>query len=151
MQSRKASSTQWGSNEILRTRVKVLLCFCDLSGRGRAISASTKLSRSHPSDTMSRLEESASSVSSKGGRSSSWVDELASSIVTEVFKTSPLIQCITNYVSMDFMANTLLAIGASPAMVIVYNLFWQSCVGHQCMAHKLDPCCCNAGSLQGGS
>lgn len=28
----------------------------------------------------------------------------------------PLIQCITNYVSMDIMANTLLAIGASPAM-----------------------------------
>lgn len=28
----------------------------------------------------------------------------------------PLVQCITNYVSMDFMANTLLAIGASPAM-----------------------------------
>ena len=29
----------------------------------------------------------------------------------------PLIQCITNYVSMDIMANTLLAIGVSPAMV----------------------------------
>lgn len=29
----------------------------------------------------------------------------------------PLVQCITNYVSMDIMANTLLAIGASPAMV----------------------------------
>ena len=28
----------------------------------------------------------------------------------------PLVQCITNYVSMDIMANTLLAIGASPAM-----------------------------------
>ena len=28
----------------------------------------------------------------------------------------PLIQCITNFVSMDMMANTLLAIGASPAM-----------------------------------
>ena len=28
----------------------------------------------------------------------------------------PLVQCITNYVSMDLMANTLLAIGASPAM-----------------------------------
>jgi hydroxyethylthiazole kinase len=30
---------------------------------------------------------------------------------------SPLVHCITNYVSMDFMANTLLSIGASPAMV----------------------------------
>ena len=29
----------------------------------------------------------------------------------------PLVQCITNFVSMDIMANTLLAIGASPAMV----------------------------------
>ncbi|KAL4190727.1 hypothetical protein AMTRI_Chr07g26210 [Amborella trichopoda] len=30
---------------------------------------------------------------------------------------SPLIQCITNFVSMDLMANTLLAAGASPAMI----------------------------------
>jgi hydroxyethylthiazole kinase-like sugar kinase family protein len=30
---------------------------------------------------------------------------------------SPLVQCITNFVSMDIMANTLLAAGASPAMV----------------------------------
>ncbi|KAD5803659.1 hypothetical protein E3N88_15019 [Mikania micrantha] len=30
---------------------------------------------------------------------------------------SPLIQCITNLVSMDLMANTLLAAGASPAMI----------------------------------
>lgn len=30
---------------------------------------------------------------------------------------SPLIQCITNFVSMDLMANVVLAIGASPAMV----------------------------------
>ncbi|KAL4420339.1 hypothetical protein ABPG77_006146 [Micractinium sp. CCAP 211/92] len=29
---------------------------------------------------------------------------------------SPLVQCITNFVSMDIMANTLLAAGASPAM-----------------------------------
>lgn len=29
----------------------------------------------------------------------------------------PLVQCITNFVSMDLMANTLLAAGASPAMV----------------------------------
>ncbi|KAJ4840345.1 hypothetical protein Tsubulata_029268 [Turnera subulata] len=30
---------------------------------------------------------------------------------------SPLVQCITNFVSMDLMANTLLAAGASPAMI----------------------------------
>ncbi|KAK6929653.1 Hydroxyethylthiazole kinase [Dillenia turbinata] len=37
--------------------------------------------------------------------------------LTELRVQSPLIQCITNYVSMDLMANTLLAAGASPAMV----------------------------------
>lgn len=31
-------------------------------------------------------------------------------------KATPLCHCITNYVSMDIMANTLLAIGASPIM-----------------------------------
>jgi len=30
---------------------------------------------------------------------------------------SPLIQCITNFVSMDIVANTLLSAGASPAML----------------------------------
>lgn len=34
-----------------------------------------------------------------------------------VRQKSPLIQCITNFVSMDFMANTLLSAGASPAMI----------------------------------
>ncbi|KAF3618625.1 Hydroxyethylthiazole kinase [Capsicum annuum] len=34
-----------------------------------------------------------------------------------VHQKSPLIQCITNFVSMDFMANTLLSAGASPAMI----------------------------------
>ena len=32
-------------------------------------------------------------------------------------KKTPLCHCITNYVSMDIMANILLAIGASPIMV----------------------------------
>jgi len=32
-------------------------------------------------------------------------------------RTSPLVQCITNYVAMNFAANVLLAAGASPAMV----------------------------------
>lgn len=32
-------------------------------------------------------------------------------------ETAPLTQCITNYVSMDIMANGLLAAGCSPAMV----------------------------------
>jgi hydroxyethylthiazole kinase len=35
----------------------------------------------------------------------------------KVREVAPLVQCITNFVSMDIMANTLLAAGASPAMV----------------------------------
>ncbi|KAK4406040.1 Hydroxyethylthiazole kinase [Sesamum angolense] len=34
-----------------------------------------------------------------------------------VRRASPLIQCITNFVSMDLVANVLLAAGASPAMI----------------------------------
>ncbi|GAB4843696.1 hypothetical protein Ancab_013660 [Ancistrocladus abbreviatus] len=45
-----------------------------------------------------------------------WADE-AWRFLSQVRKQSPLIQCITNYVSMDLMANTLLAAGASPAMI----------------------------------
>ncbi|KAK2988858.1 hypothetical protein RJ640_005811 [Escallonia rubra] len=37
--------------------------------------------------------------------------------LSAVRQRSPLIQCITNFVSMDLMANTLLSAGASPAMV----------------------------------
>ena len=40
-------------------------------------------------------------------------DLLAS--VKAVAASGPLVQCVTNYVSMDIMANVLLAIGASPA------------------------------------
>ena len=32
-------------------------------------------------------------------------------------KEAPLVHCITNYVAMNVAANTLLAIGASPAMI----------------------------------
>jgi hydroxyethylthiazole kinase len=38
-------------------------------------------------------------------------------LVGLVRSKSPLVQCLTNYVSMDLMANGLLALGASPAMV----------------------------------
>lgn len=34
-----------------------------------------------------------------------------------VRETSPLIQCITNFVSVDFVANLLVSAGASPAMI----------------------------------
>ncbi|KAF9606718.1 hypothetical protein IFM89_028094 [Coptis chinensis] len=42
-------------------------------------------------------------------------------LITKVREKAPLIQCITNYVSMDIMANTLLASGASPAMLHSIN------------------------------
>ncbi|KAM7466212.1 hypothetical protein LguiB_013774 [Lonicera macranthoides] len=38
-------------------------------------------------------------------------------LLSTLRQRSPLIQCITNFVSMDLMANTLLSAGASPAMV----------------------------------
>lgn len=42
---------------------------------------------------------------------------LAWSLLSRVRQQSPLIQCITNFVSMDLVANVLLSAGASPAMV----------------------------------
>lgn len=39
------------------------------------------------------------------------------SLLHSVRSARPLVHCITNFVSMDIMANTLLAAGASPAMV----------------------------------
>lgn len=38
-------------------------------------------------------------------------------LLSSVRAKSPLVQCITNFVSMDLMANTLLSAGASPAML----------------------------------
>lgn len=43
--------------------------------------------------------------------------ERLNEIVASVKAKGPLVQCLTNYVSMDIMANGLLAAGASPAMV----------------------------------
>ncbi|KDP20339.1 hypothetical protein JCGZ_06425 [Jatropha curcas] len=42
---------------------------------------------------------------------------IAWTILCNLRDQSPLVQCITNYVSMDLMANTLLSAGASPAMI----------------------------------
>lgn len=38
-------------------------------------------------------------------------------LLTDMRKAAPLVHCITNYVAMNIAANTLLAAGASPAMV----------------------------------
>jgi hydroxyethylthiazole kinase len=43
--------------------------------------------------------------------------DTVSEIASDVRVRSPLVQCITNYVSMDIVANVLNAVGASPAMV----------------------------------
>ena len=47
------------------------------------------------------------------------LDSRSAGYLLEKLRTEkPLVQCITNFVSMDIMANALLAIGASPAMVV---------------------------------
>ncbi|CAB4001107.1 Hydroxyethylthiazole kinase, partial [Paramuricea clavata] len=56
------------------------------------------------------------STQSSGGNKLVSSDQCAS-LLQKLRSDCPLVQCITNYVSMDIMANTLLAIGASPAMV----------------------------------
>ncbi|KAB1660270.1 hydroxyethylthiazole kinase [Pseudoclavibacter chungangensis] len=43
----------------------------------------------------------------------------AAELLGEVRRTTPLVQCVTNVVTVNFVANTLLAIGASPAMADV--------------------------------
>jgi len=45
------------------------------------------------------------------------VDDKLWDAVAAVRAKAPLVQCVTNFVSMDIMANGLLALGASPAMV----------------------------------
>eukprot|EP00746_Dinoflagellata_sp_MGD_P112456 gnl/MRDRNA2_/MRDRNA2_49531_c0_seq1.p1 gnl/MRDRNA2_/MRDRNA2_49531_c0~~gnl/MRDRNA2_/MRDRNA2_49531_c0_seq1.p1 ORF type:complete len:309 (+),score=70.89 gnl/MRDRNA2_/MRDRNA2_49531_c0_seq1:38-964(+) len=45
------------------------------------------------------------------------IDEKLWAAVAALRQKGPLVQCLTNFVSMDIMANGLLAIGASPAMV----------------------------------
>lgn len=48
--------------------------------------------------------------------SESWARQ-AWTHLDSVRQASPLIQCITNFVSMDLVANVLLSAGASPAMI----------------------------------
>lgn len=42
---------------------------------------------------------------------------ISQDLLEAVRRDAPLVQCLTNFVSMNYAANTLLAIGASPAMV----------------------------------
>ncbi|KAF7837374.1 hydroxyethylthiazole kinase [Senna tora] len=57
-----------------------------------------------------------STASQAAATTTDW-GEKAWKLLASVRRESPLVQCITNYVSMDLMANTLLAAGASPAML----------------------------------
>jgi len=50
-------------------------------------------------------------------RELSWPDPMVLGALTAVSDAAPLVHCITNIVVAGFTANTLLAIGASPAMV----------------------------------
>lgn len=45
------------------------------------------------------------------------IDEKLWAAVAALKQKAPLVQCLTNFVSMDIMANGLLAVGASPAMI----------------------------------
>lgn len=45
------------------------------------------------------------------------IDSAVSDVARSLREHKPLVQCITNYVSMDIAANLLNAVGASPAMV----------------------------------
>ncbi|KAG2588728.1 hydroxyethylthiazole kinase-like [Panicum virgatum] len=53
----------------------------------------------------------------KEQRDPAWWGRRAWSLLSAVRARAPLVQCITNLVSMDIAANALLAAGASPAMV----------------------------------
>ncbi|CAL0328394.1 unnamed protein product [Lupinus luteus] len=61
-------------------------------------------------------------------------------LLSQVQTQSPLVQCITNFVSMDLMANTLLSAGASPAMLHSLDEI------HDFTPHA-DALCINIGTL----
>lgn len=63
-----------------------------------------------------RINRSINPVRLMGESAADWAG-IAWTFLAEVRRRSPLVQCITNFVSMDLMANTLLAAGASPAML----------------------------------
>ncbi|CAB4292505.1 unnamed protein product [Prunus armeniaca] len=60
--------------------------------------------------------ESESNYKEEEPEATMW-SQKAWALLSTVRSQSPLIQCITNFVSMDLMANTLLSAGASPAML----------------------------------
>ncbi|KAG6515541.1 hydroxyethylthiazole kinase-like [Zingiber officinale] len=79
--------------------------------------------------------EIASSAAGWGGRAWGFLERVRS--------RAPLVQCITNFVSMDLMANALLAAGASPAMV-------HSLREIEDFTPRVDALCVNIGTLSDG-
>ncbi|XP_042384733.1 hydroxyethylthiazole kinase-like [Zingiber officinale] len=79
--------------------------------------------------------EIASSAAGWGGRAWGFLERVRS--------RAPLVQCITNFVSMDLMANALLAAGASPAMV-------HSLREIEDLTPRVDALCVNIGTLSDG-
>ncbi|XP_074585693.1 hydroxyethylthiazole kinase [Curcuma longa] len=79
--------------------------------------------------------EIASSAAGWGGRA--W------GLLERVRSRAPLVQCITNFVSMDLTANALLAAGASPAMV-------HSLREIEDFTPRVDALCVNIGTLSEG-
>ncbi|KAL2923105.1 Hydroxyethylthiazole kinase [Bienertia sinuspersici] len=65
---------------------------------------------------MEKTEQNQEKNYNQQTQSQEW-SEKTNDILSKVRQKTPLIQCITNYVSMDLAANTLLAVGASPAML----------------------------------
>src|SRR4051794_23051576 len=63
-------------------------------------------------DISAGIDESAD----EGGERRAGLPDVAR-VLAAVRTAGPLVQCITNYVSMDIAANAVLAVGASPAMV----------------------------------
>uniref|UniRef100_A0A0D9V0Y2 Hydroxyethylthiazole kinase n=1 Tax=Leersia perrieri TaxID=77586 RepID=A0A0D9V0Y2_9ORYZ len=76
-------------------------------------------------------------------KSPAWWGRRAWELLSAVRARAPLVQCITNLVSMDIAANALLAAGASPAMLHCIREVPE-------FAPRCDSVCVNVGTLSEG-
>jgi len=63
------------------------------------------------------LENEFANINQSTGRFKMATGETLANAVADVRRAKPLVQCMTNFVSMDIMANVLIAASCSPAMV----------------------------------